>query len=80
MNIRLPPTQRRMMDVLQDGLPHPAKELHACLYDDQGPMKNISAHLAWLRSAIRPLGNGIIALRNGEQGTYYQLVRLIANS
>lgn len=68
--------QRRMIDVLEDGLPHSASELHACLEDTLAPMNNISAHLTAIRKLIRPEGFDVICHRNGV-GPTYRLVRLI---
>lgn len=68
---KLPPAQRRMLDVLLDGKPHPAWELHACL-GFYGPRTNVKAHLTALRKFLRPAGKDIeYVLRAGQH--YYRL-------
>lgn len=71
--------QQRMMKVLSDGVAHRREELHACLHDELGPMRNISAHLVMLRRQLRPLGQSISCTRLDGQ-IYYCLVRLVAPS
>ncbi len=51
--------QRKMLLVLSDGLPHHRKELHACLWEQEGPFKNIGAHLSAIRKQL-PKGHEII--------------------
>jgi hypothetical protein len=70
------PVQRRMMAVLADGLPHTSRELHACLEDDLGPLRNIAAHLTAIRKVLRPRGEDILT-RLGANGTTYLHVRLL---
>lgn len=69
------PTQKKMLEVLADGLPHADLELHACLPDDLGAMSNIRAHLAALRKALRPKGQDVSCERLGGR-TYYKHVGL----
>jgi DNA-binding SARP family transcriptional activator len=54
------PTQRRILEVLADGMPHRRESLHACLPDDMGALANLRFHLSQLRKVLRPLGQDII--------------------
>lgn len=65
MATRFSPTQQKMLDVLADGKPHPAADLHACLYDDQGPIANIYSHLTFLRKMLRAEGRDVASVRAG---------------
>lgn len=49
-------TQLAMFDILSDGEFHSRWELHACLPDDLGGIKNIGAHLTALRKILEPQG------------------------
>lgn len=51
--------QRKMLSVLADGLPHHRKELHSCLWEQDGPLSNIRYHLSRLRKNL-PDGEEII--------------------
>jgi DNA-binding response OmpR family regulator len=70
------PTQRRMLLVLADGLPHRPQELHACLHDDLGPLSNIRWHIGKLREKLRPLGQDIVCEVNCRR-FYYRHVKLL---
>jgi hypothetical protein len=69
------PIQRRMLLVLSDGQPHAAAELHACLYERDAPLSNIQSHITAIRKRIRPKGQDIICVQNGE--TRYQHVVIV---
>lgn len=71
------PTQRKMLAVLSDGLPHSKVELHACLHDDLGEMSNIRVHLANVRKHLRPKGQDVLTQFINRR-LHYRLVRLIA--
>ena len=71
------PTQRCMLDVLADGMPHTRQELFACLQDDLSPLRNIRAHITFLRKKLAPHGQNIICeLYAGK--VCYRHVRLLA--
>ena len=71
--------EARMLAVLADGLTHTREELHACLYDTEGPLSNIKAHLTSIRKKLRPSGEDIIC--QILQGTpYYRRVLLVAQA
>lgn len=72
-------TQRKMLAVLADGLPHSRHELKACLYDDQGHYSNVRVHLSSIRQKIRPRGQDIIC-EYYKRTLYYRHVRLLASA
>jgi hypothetical protein len=75
---RLKPTERRIYDCLIDGQLHLVEELHGCLWDELGPLRNVEAHLTSLRKHLRQDGKTIKCQR--LQGrTYYHLVRIFSN-
>ena len=53
-------TEKKMLDVLRDGRPHSRQELHGCLHDDLGPLRNINQHISNLRRKIRERGEMIV--------------------
>jgi hypothetical protein len=57
---KLTPTQRRMLSLLADGLPHTREELHACLNDEQADLSSIQGPISNLRKLMRPHGHDII--------------------
>ena len=71
------PTQRRMLEVLSDGLPHTKEELHACC----GPscVKNVRMHLSILRKKLRHKGQDIVC-RFDKRVIKYQHVRLLVSA
>jgi hypothetical protein len=68
--------RKKMVDLLADGLPHTRHELHACLSDELGPMKNISAHLAFIRKKLRTIGEDILCEFVARR-MHYRRVRLL---
>lgn len=70
---RLPPTMRKMLEVLSDGLPHTREELHACLFDELGAMKNISKYLTMMRKYLAPKGMGILTQFINRRMCYRQV-------
>ena len=72
-------TQRKMLAVLSDGMPHRPRELHACLWDEMGHTNNIQNHLSNIRKILRPKGQDIVC-EIGRGVTWYRLVRLIGNA
>ena len=70
------PTERRMLELLKDGLPHTRQELHACLEDDLAGITAIQAHLSRIRKRLRGIGEEIVCeyyLRT----LHYRHVRLL---
>lgn len=72
------PTQRRILDVLADGLPHTREELHGCLNDDLGTLSNLWAHVSNIRKVLRPRGEDIVCVYHLRR-LCYRHVRLLAN-
>lgn len=70
------PTERRMLAVLSDGLPHTRGELHACLWDDHAALQAIRFHISCIRRKLAPLGETIVCeLHLGT--VHYRHVRLL---
>ena len=74
--LELTPTQRRMMEVFKDGLPHDRFELHGCLNDELGAKSNIAVHLTALRKKLNPHGKSIL-VQYVKNRLHYRLVQLI---
>ncbi len=70
------PTQRAMLDVLADGLPHTFDELHACLPDELGAKENIFRHLSAIRKLIRLRREDIICEYANRRKYYRHIVLL----
>lgn len=64
------PIQEQMRELLADGQPHTRAELHACLWDEEGPMKNIQPHITFLRKTLRPKGEEILCELRGYSICY----------
>lgn len=43
------PTEKRIIDLLSDGLPHTRDEVFKCLWDDQSNLDAIKGHLSRMR-------------------------------
>jgi DNA-binding response OmpR family regulator len=76
--VRWTPTQRRMLAVLADGLPHGRKELHACLNDDFGPLSNIRVHIHRINRKLARVNQAVICELHRGSGIRYRHVRLLA--
>lgn len=63
--VYLTKTQRLMLNLLADGAPHTRQELHACLWDEDGSITNIRAHISNVRKLLRPIGEDIICMHFG---------------
>lgn len=61
---------QRMLNLLSDGHPHSAQELHGCLEDELGPVENIKAHLTFLRKVLEPRGEDITCRVRGGIAWY----------
>ena len=69
-------TERRMMEILADGLPHSRRELHACLPDELGELRNIWTHISRIRKKVRPKGREIVC-EIWQRTVHYRLVVLV---
>jgi hypothetical protein len=76
--LKLRPTEERLLRVLCDGLRHTKRELAATCLDDgvQYGDSALRRHICTLRDKLRPLGQGILCLVVWHY-RYYQLVRFI---
>lgn len=72
----LPPTQRKMLKMLGDGMPHTIEELFTCLFDEMGKKRTVSVHLVALRKLLRPKGMDIL-VQFVNRKMHYRQVRLM---
>lgn len=62
--INLTPTQQKLWNALEDGKPHPRKEL-AKLIDEQCDLNNLAAQMSYLRTKMRQKGAETVICENG---------------
>ena len=72
------PTERKMLSVLRDGLPHKRDELHKCLDDDMAQLSAIQPHISRIRRRLEPLGETILCVLH-MRAIHYQQVRMISS-
>lgn len=73
------PTQRRLLEALQDGLGHSSKDLLGALNDTQADLNLLRVHLTLLRKRLRPRGQDVVCeLRSGC--AYYRWTRYVMSS
>lgn len=72
------PVQRKMVQVLIDGLPHRREELHGCLLDRLGPLSNIKSNISKIRKQAHILNLEIVCTL-AQRTVWYRLVRPINN-
>jgi len=74
------PTQKRILEVLGDGMLHPAQQLLACI-DELASDNSLWVQITALRKLLRPQGQDIICHRaSGTLAeTHYCVVRLLAS-
>jgi hypothetical protein len=70
--------RKKMLDILSDGMPHTAEELHACLWDELSPVGNIRKHLSLLNQYLKPKAM-IILHQSLNKRWHYRLTRLLVN-
>jgi hypothetical protein len=69
-------TERRILDLLGDGLHHPRADVKDCLNDELASYGNLVNHISAIRKRLRPRGQDIICERfNCKYG--YRWVRLL---
>jgi len=73
-------TEKRLMDVLSDGMPHHKEELWACIDDELSGENTLRVHMTNLRNKLRPAGMDVLLDRCGNCAYRYRLVRLISRS
>lgn len=77
--IKLTPTERRIMTMLSDGYRHRKSELQTCLGDELATNGTLLVHIANIRKKLRIVGQDIVSFssRTSEDGeSYYMQVRL----
>lgn len=67
------PTQRRILNLLSDGMPHTRKEIHKCLDDELAALSAIKWHIMHLRTALRRHGQDIVCELIGKSINYRQI-------
>lgn len=72
--VRLTPTERRMLTMLSDGMPHDREELQKCLWDDRGDKVNIKPHLSRIRRVLRLDGEDVICEFFGRTLNYRHII------
>ena len=72
------PTEKRMLKLLSDGLPHKRQELHSCLEDELSQLDAIQPHLSRIRHRIRAVGEDIICVLH-QRTIAYQHVRTLCS-
>jgi len=69
-------TEKKIVNLLSDGLPHTREEVHDCLWDEEAPLTAIQMHISRIRAKIRPRGEEIVCeLRH--RTIHYRHVRLL---
>lgn len=77
--MRLTPTQKKMLQLLSDGMPHSRAEVHACLPDELGARTNIYPHLSGIRRQLKEIGEAILVeFIRGR--LHFRHVRLLASA
>lgn len=74
------PTQKAILKVLGDGLPHTKEELHTCLSDELSDVTALRFHISNLRKKLEPQGMTILCHNMGRKGGFrYQWVRILTS-
>mgnify|MGYP001614664367 CR=1 FL=1 len=74
--VKFTPTEKRMWDLLADGLPHSRWELRESLYDELGDVTNIRTHISKLRHKL-PDGEAILC-EIYKRTVHYRRVKLLS--
>ncbi len=73
----LSPIQRRILELLSDGLPHERYEVLECLGDSEASLNALRRHIRKCRDALERYGHTVICeLRDGRR-IFYRHVRLL---
>ena len=70
------PTQKRILDLLADGLPHSRYEIHACLDDELSALRAIRRHISVIRQSHRAKDQDIVC-EIYNRTVHYRHVRLL---
>lgn len=68
----LSPTEQRLLELLNDGLPHDRTELYKALYDDLGDMTVLRVHISNLNAKLRRVGREVVCRSYGKYTRYQQ--------
>lgn len=71
------PTQRRILDLLSDGVAHTKEELVKCLWDELAGPTILNQHISNIRDKLRPQGQDIINIQE-QRVSYYRHVRIVS--
>lgn len=69
------PTERKILEVLSDGMPHTRDELNQCLSDDLAASTALKNHMCQLRKKL-PAGQDVICQYKNKQ-YHYRHIRLL---
>lgn len=72
------PTQRCILSILADGLPHRPAEIRSCLPDDMALVNTLRTHLSNIRKKLRPKGEDIACVIHCRRMCYQHIVLLAA--
>lgn len=75
-NGKFTPTEKRILTVLSDGLPHTRQELHRCLSDELAELSAIQPHISRIRRRLQNKGQDIVCVLCNRQ-IQYQHVRIL---
>lgn len=70
------PTQKRIYNLLADGLPHKREEIQDTFTDGVDSTRNIDNHLVAMRKKLRPLGYDVIC-QFVKRSNHFRLIRLV---
>lgn len=81
MSAKFTAVETRILRLLSDGMPHTKEEVHSCLSDELGPLKNISVQLSNLRKKLRPMGQDVVCyFWKGTSVRYRQVILMPSNN
>lgn len=70
-------TQKKILKVLSDGLPHTKQELHRCLPDEMSGVSALWKHVCLARKHVRLKGKDILSVFV-NRSIRYRLVKIIS--
>jgi biotin operon repressor len=76
---RYTPTEKRMMYLLRDCLPHSVEQLHDCLDDPLSSRAAVKVRVSGLRKKLQEQGEDV-RCEPIDGKTFYRWVRLVAHS
>lgn len=72
--LKLTPTEERILGILSDGLPHKIEELMTCLWDDLGAEGNLRKAICILRKKMLPFNHSIVSQSVNNVACYRRVV------